>query len=521
MDSIPLDVQLQVLSYLSLNELVECRLVSHSFKQMLDESLRCITHVQVTNEREDESDVEDEEDANKKEDDKYKVYRTVKEAMKESYIGRTFYSKPLVKAHVLFDDQNSLCSEFFSFLREFCPNLRVLRMDDCSLFGDQLFALPPKLEFFTCRDFSPPRTRESAQQVHSPFVHLANLKGFLTDFSDASYNQRQIRFKKDFLKLNGAVCQILTQEVDPEVLQLLNRGGTKCLHLDLDQSVFSSFAISQPLAGSLVELSLDFLPTGKLCPFSLPNLLYLAVNCSDRRQAMRPSEGFISTPNLRSFTYRGWITSEVLCQMMNYIHSLDKLRVLRLNDFYFGLQSEVLRVTLPHNLEKLAIKMNRPFQLIDHSSPSLRCLVVTDMSELLFDMPNLEVLICCHAKLSSHLHVQLQQSLSKCHKLRKVELWFGDSLFLQPLIDLLLGMKHLQHLALSSSDSTKTPTIHLKLRDDQSPKSLRLELLQTEIVLHLTGSFLSFQFDPSVLLRLKGLHKELHVEGKRVSILLN
>ena len=476
MDSVPLNVHMQNLSYLSLNEIAERRLVTRSFKQAFDEMLK---HISLSDEE--------------------RWSNSHREKMALSYIRETFFSKPFVEVASLDN------SRFFAYLAMFGPNLWVLRIHDHELSCDELFLLPPRLEFIACGKL-PFRTRESAQQVQPLCAHLPNLQGFISD-EPLSW------------VLKNPIRQIWNYEVHEEILQLFARGG-KYLHMCKEERVLPSFCISQPLAGSLVGLSLDFFRTGKHCSFSLPNLLCLEAAGHLKRPGIAKIESFLPTSNSTELNFQGEITPEDFCRLMNNIHSLDKLIILML-DFSFieDASSNIPLISLPQNLNTLLVKTNGLFRFFDGSSLSLKQLFVHDTSELRFNFPNLELLSC-----ETQLSPQLLESLSKCGKLRKVQFKLRtteNSVSLQPLVDLLCSMNHLQDLSLSCS--SKTPTIQLELREDHSLTDLRFKLPKTKLIFHLFGSFRLLQLRrPDIAsahllhftqIRLKGPRKELKVLG--------
>ena len=506
MDSVPVNVHLQILFHLSLNEIAECRLVTRSFKQVFEESLKHVTCISAGDEKE--------------------WSKSHSEGKDLSYIRQTFFSKPFIKAHIQVESSKRVYSRFFKFLAKFCPNLRVLRMHGDELSCRQLLLLPPRLEFISCDNLSF-RPRKTAKHVQSLCAHLPNLQGFIYYYPHFRLisDETATQVSKELLRLNRPICQICRPRgMDEELVQLLARGGIKYLHMCKKKRFLPSLSISQPLAESLVGLSLDFFPTGKHCSFSLPNLLFLEVAGHEQRTAIARIESFLSTPNLTHFIFRAETSREDFCRLMDNIHSLHKLRLLAL-DFTFiqDTNSDIPLISLPHNLHSLTVETDRPFRFSDDSSLSLKRFWCSDISELHFDFPNLE-LLSCETKLSP----QLLESLSKCGKLRTVKFKLrttDDSVSLQPLVDLLCSMDHLQMLSLSCS--SKTPTIHLELHEDHSLTDLRFKLLETELVLHLFGLFRFLQFrqpdSPNFLdpfspphltrIRLKGPRKELKVLG--------
>ena len=445
MNSMPLDVHMKILPYLSLNEIAKCRLVTRSYKQVVEETLKYVTHVSVTKKREENA-----------------VQNNRKEVLDLFYIRITFFSKPFVEAHL--KDLSWTDSLFLVFLAKFCPNLRVLRIKGHSLFSDQLLLLQPSLQFFTCDDLSF-ENRDSLEYAQSLCAHLPNLQGFITYLSlFPIYANKKAQFSKELFKLNGTLCRICDHEVDGEFLQLLTRGGTKFLHMCLRYRVLPPFCISQPLAESLVELSLDFLPTGRFCSFSLPNLVLLEVKRPLELPAIAQIGRFPSMPNLRNFIFKAMIASEDFCKLMNIIYSFDNLQYLMLN--FPGMNANISIISLPQNLNTLIVETVQHFRFSDHFSTSLKKLFVPNIGNLWFNFPNLEVLNCELGTMNSQLNPQLLESLSKCGKLRIVEFRLRAiylPVCLQPLIDLLLGMNHLEDLALFGPNLRANENLRYKM----------------------------------------------------------
>ena len=184
-----------------------------------------------------------------------------------------------------------------------------------------------------------------------------------------------------------------------------------------------------------------------------------------------------------------------------------------------------LKISLPATLEKITFKTNTPLELVDHSSTALKYLVVEKMTSLSFLCPNLKVLICDEIELDSTSLPQLVHSLSQSVKLAKVALVsmkINDSVSLQPLIDLLSAMTGLTHLKLTSVSNNSPDSIDFDQEKFPSLDNLYLNLLQNNIVIHLTDSFTLLElngFKGSSPLKLKGPQKNYSLYGSRVEIL--
>ena len=514
MDHLPLEVHLKISSYLTLNKLAECRLVSHSFKLWAETNMQHITHLKLC----------DSWLNNVVKYDLRSWDEAVEQQMKESYVQHTFFSKPFVTALV----KSRKClrqagSRFYAFLGKFCPNLLVLQMDNFYFTCKNLLLIGSKLQFFTCDGFSDERS------IHIPPFSLEqfpNLKGFT--YSRVIHTECINSLIRRLLQLNRAVCVIKSkEELDEETVKLLARGGTKCLHFRWKSSN-SPFSLSQSLAQSLVELSINFVPFVSFCPFTLPNLLYLNIDGWNGWPANN-STALVSAPNLRCLTWEGRVTVHTMRYLMNLIHSFNQLRVLHVPRMYYADDepNEKVRISLPTSLEKLTFKTNKPLELVGHSSTSLKYLVSKGIASFSLVCPNLKVLISRSVKLDSL--PQLMYSLSQCEKLAKVVLVFSrtqESVSLQPLIDLLSTITGLTHLKLSAEYHSPTDSIRFEQQKFPSLGFLSLKLPKAKIIFHLDNSFpfTKFNISPSKdgdSLAANGLNKNYFVDGRFIDILSN
>ena len=526
MDLLSLYVHLEISSYLSLNELVNCRLVSHAFKDWADVRLAHITHIELLL-------------ANEKR----------KLVTKESYIGNTFFSKPFVTALIepRIDDwsinrtrtendvvyiseydqarDNALTShdssywthpKLYAFLGKFCPNLQVLRMESFILFEEYLALLGSKLQFFACKDFF---LNSDCTGLLDQFPKLEGFK-----YSSMGSRWRGHDVEKTNSQLNFPICMIESDQVLNKNVDLLTRRGIKCLHFLTWRR--PAFSLPQSLAETLVELSLTFFPTVEFCPLALPNLLYLTLNCPWEEWPAADLHGFVSTPRLRCLTCRESFRPGNMSSLMRFIHSLNELTVLSIDGYSDHAPEEKLMISLP-SLKKLFLWTNAHFELVDHSLTSLEYLMVHNMASLSFVCSNIKVLVCHEIKLDPESLSQLLKSLSKCVKLAKLELELRKkSVPLQPLIDQLSNLTDLSHLDLTffDYDSPHPPipdTIHFRQREFASLCFLNIRLQKTEIVSHLTNSFTSFKFNrySESELELKGPNKNYSLTGSSLKVL--
>ena len=512
MDQLPLDVHLEISSYLSLNEIANCRLVSHSFKMWAEARMQHITHLKLrinfvrlpTN------------------GVKYEWDGTIEKEMEESYVRHTFFFKPCVTALVHIGCSYGPDSTFYAFLGKLCPNLQVLDLYHFDINKENLTLLASELQFLICGSVL--SRMRSLRIVPSSLDQFPNLKGFACRNESCSKYINPLN--KRLLQLNRPVCELRSKKaLDEETVKLLARGGIKRLHLRMESG--PAFSLSQSLAESLVDLSVDFVPYLTFCPFTLPNLLYLTIRY-EKEWSETDSTALVSAPNLRCFTWEGATTFH---RLMNFINSFNKLRVFHVTNKHhiFG-DHEKVKISLPASLEKLTFTTFTPLELVEHSSTSLKYLVVDGIISSSFVCPNLKLLICRKIELDPATLSRLVHSISHCDKLARVSLIFMQihkSVSLQPLIDLLSSMTGLTHLKLATVHSHRfyhsvyfvenvfsPDSIYFDQQKFPSLVSLHLKLPKTKIVFHLTDSFVSFK-----LSRFKGSSSlELEVWDKVYSV---
>ena len=114
------EMRLEIFSYLSLNEMADCRLVSHSFKIWAEESMKHITHLNLQSKT-----------GWVRDWDKVAFYIGWESGKyyEDSFFQHTFFSKPFVEAKGQRALTFSVGLKFCAFLGMFCQNLQVLRMD--------------------------------------------------------------------------------------------------------------------------------------------------------------------------------------------------------------------------------------------------------------------------------------------------------------------------------------------------------------------------------------------------------
>ena len=513
MDHLPLEVNLKVFSHLTLDELAHCRLVSHSFKLWAEASMQLITHLELRESKNRAKwDLEYDSDLDLHYDLDWT--KTVEKEMKESYVQNTFFTKPFVMALVQIDEPR-----FYAFLGKFCPNLQVLRMEDFDISCEKLGLLGSKLQLFTCNQFSPGR---SGSIDPSSLYQLPNLQGFIYSYvKDPDYTNS---LNRELLQLNRTVCMV--EDLGGETVKLLARGGVKCLFLLTRRS--GRFSLPQSLAGSLVEMSVVFVPTGTFCPFSLPNLLYLTI--ADRWEEWPATNltALVTAPNLRCLTCESKIAVDNLSNLMHFINSFNELRVLCITIRKSGPNpgQEKLKISLSPTLEKVTFKTRIPLELVDHSSTSLKYLVVQNVLFVSFVCPSLKVLICWEMEMDSESMSRLRHSLSHCVKLTKVALFFRtthESVSLQPLVDLLSSITGLTHIKLFANWVSPPERTDLDPQNFPSLNSLHLYLPNAKIVFHLIDSFTTFELNWSVssCIKLNSPHKNYSVDVLHAEILCN
>ena len=240
-------------------------------------------------------------------------------------------------------------------------------MDYSTFSWDELVLLGSNLQYFTCFKLLPGTSGRTAASL---LLQFPNLKGFRCH--SGCHRDYITSCNRELLQLNRPVCEI-EREAAPseETVKLLARGGTKCLKLPESWNG-PLFSLPQSLAESLVGLSLRFEPTVKFCPFPLPNLLYLTVDCenADPSHHLRP---IFSAPRLRCFTFKERAGSTSLSHLMRCINNFNELRVLSIDVRHdFGTEKQF---ALPKGLEKLTFKI-RNFGLCPFDLPNLLYLTV-------------------------------------------------------------------------------------------------------------------------------------------------
>ena len=507
-----LDIHLKICSYLSLTELANCRLVSHSLKLWAEKSLEYITrlHLQVIPSQL-KDDVQEERWVDWDE--------AVAKHMNESYVQAIFLSKPFVTVQVRGGRSNEVDSTFYSFLGKLCPNLQVLRMEDVNFTGENLSLLASKLQFFTCREFCIPQwSLWTTLQFY--FGQFPNLQGFSCPNSPRMGLEVFDSFVGYRFQLNRSICRIQTALLNEETFELPSREGTKCLYLFRDLSGPPSPSLPHSLAESLVELTIDFAPTVKFCPFALPNLLYLTVTRRPEWPTdVANSDAFVSAPKLRSFIFAG---EHNLDQFINFIQSSQELRILRVDHSKSNpdLPRKKPSISLPPNVEMLSLRMCQPLELVKHSLTPLKYVAVDQIVPVSLMCPDLKVLICYELFLSPKSQRQLLHSLPKCTKLTKLRircLFIHEFVSLQPLIDSLSDITCLSHLKLSVMHHSPPDSIHLKQQKFPSLDTLRLDLPFTDVYLYLASSFTCLQLERfKNFLMLRGPNKDYCVDANRV-----
>ena len=501
MDRLPPEMQQEIFSYLWLDEMAHCRLVSHSFKLRAEESMKRITHLDVGRSKLEPAYL-------------WTLYGSDTKEMNESYVKHTFFSKPFVKAQVPSTDYSLVGSRVFAFLAKFCPNLQVLEMGCVHFSCDDVLLLGPNLQYFTCLDFHPGISGRTAASV---LHQLPNLKGLEIRFP---YGDGQKQYKDSWnralLQLNRPVCRLGREAASSEeTVELLAREGTKCLHFSTYR-INLPFSLPQSLAESLVELSVGFEPTVQFCPFPLPNLLYLTVTCEheDTSHHLGP---ILSAPRLRCLTYNGSRYGDsTLNHLRSFLHHFDQLRVLSIKMEFRDPSGE--KISLPTGLEKLTFEVDN-FELLEYSSPSLTHLVVGSVTSFSLACPSLKVLSCRDFILDPESLPGLLHSLSECVTLVQFRLSFfiwKDPVSLQPLIDLLSSMTQLTHLQLCHliPDAHFHGSVDFEVKKFPSLSVLHLDLRQTQITFHLTSSFIVSTHGQ--YLELRGPKKNYFLRGYRV-----
>lgn len=511
MNELPLDVHLEILAYLSINERARCRLVSKPLKNSSEFSLRSITHLSVSQMCYDEH----REIINDS-------VKTAEEEMIGSYVRDNFLSRPFVRGRTnYFWQSDEVDPSFFPFIGKFCPYLKVLRMKGMVISRENLLHISKSIQYFTCYRFVLPTNFERKDISSSFLAPLPLLKGFDegNDWCDGRKECATNCLARRLLQLNRPIAKIYMTKVKP-ILRLLDReSGVRCLDIRRKKDAPSFYSVSKPLAQSIEDLTVNFVPNNEFCKFALPKLRYLKViNKFDWPPPIEFEGKMISASNLKGFSFHGNITYGSLLKLLQYFHSLEHLQEIELkatiqsNDYHpVDGEKKDIEFYFPPNLKKLTIARPSSWLRMSYGSrvklagcvpESLEYLKINELTIPEFNLSNHEFnlnlkLIC--GKITREVDSsKLIKYLSKCIKLEILELRFTfcpEVEILQSLVDMLLSLPNLDHLKLVGDYRAESLSGTIHFRHYKLPSLRRLLLtLPHHIVFYPADVFYSIHF---------------------------
>ena len=304
MDPLPEEVQLEILSHLNLNEQAACRLVSYSFKCLLEECLRIITHVQIGNEE-------------------LNVYSSIY----EDFLARKFVQASVRSEKMRSDER--LSDSFYSFLSKFCPSLQVLYSAKSLHFNDLLKL--PHLRFFKCSKLIfPPSTEENdAERLFSQMESLESLD------AGPKTNPKHLLFLVKRLQKNKSIPILVNPSLDlldKRTFASLAECGIKCLKYHVyEDEIHRLHPISEPVARHLKDLSIRFLPSDSYVQSPLLVLKYLQIENPnfylDFPSPYATYENVLfSSPHLKYFRYKSNLELKLVHILFQHLSSLEELQ---------------------------------------------------------------------------------------------------------------------------------------------------------------------------------------------------
>ena len=493
MEQLPLEVLEKILSFCSINDRAECRLVSRVLKEAAEISLSSVTHLNIQ----------------RGPVGRLKWPKRVENESPKSYSDEIFFHKPLVDVRVKYTDSK----ELFFFLAHYCPDLQVVSASSFELEYEQLVQIASRLQFFHCMDLLiPSALKDDSESLFAPFEQL---KGFqVSDFPQ----KLDVLFAKYLFKRHRPIFtlqRLSLRDIGLATFELMARTGISCLSIDSTHNAMVQ-QIPEALAGCLVDLTVESNPPAQFCRCPLPKLQYLRLQ---RQRVVAESNPLFCrqlTPNLKRFEFDGEVDMSRLRQLMSYIHSLEKLQ-------YASLGLEASRAygnedsfPLPPKLTELRVDAILPFRNLSTSLRSLSIIrrglffspspwnLLSKERRFEFNFPNLEF-FQCESNVPKGMFRVFLQSLSKCCKLVTFRLELkleerADASQVQSLMDIIQQNPRLSHLQLNlltpngPGCNTSSPSKHtvktVFLRQEHFPSLKRVELkLPYEIVYYPTDSF--------------------------------
>lgn len=425
MESLPSEVHGKIASFLCLNDLAALRLVSRSIEKSINVYLKSITHLQV-------------------------VDLTFDREVDPSYIQEVFYCKQFLELPLKRDQgPQHLPHSLFTFLGKLCPNLAVFDAGERHILYEDLLEISQNLVYFNCWSFDLPLNFDPTS-LFVPFPKLQAYDEFT--YSSRFLNEHLVDEGRPVLKVHNSQ----QDEQSESKYQQMVKSGARCLRVD--SYLCQSFhPISQDFASNLVDLSIRYLPPENYFRFPLPNLKYLTIDAwVDKDLDLSSYEELLfSSPQLKSFTYKGNMSLDFLYRLMNRFHSLEHLTDLHLDIQQDEEEEETsAQFVVPLNLRRLNLSMDVPFELSVENPNLLVLLKAQGLTNFDLNFPNLKELAIYLGK--DPLPLILLESIGRSHKLRSLRIQWQEegppmAFHVMAMLQMVESMSNLRTLMLISS----------------------------------------------------------------------
>ena len=389
MDRLAEELQSQILSHLTLNEQAKCRLVSRSFKCLVEDHLRTITHVKTGNDRVDTYSSAYEDFLS----NKFVTAYVRTEKMTNRYLISFYLQATEREMYTEF-----LVDGFYSFLSKFCPKLQVLYSRSKLFHINNLFKLP-SLRYFNCQhfDYLLPNV---GQDTESLFTQMESLEAFGVEWISSKKMPRPLLFlakrlmqkKKPIPKLQNPSSDLL----DEETFASMAECGIKCLKYDVKEGEIDQlYPISEQVARHLKDLSFSFLPSDSFVQSPLPMLKYLSISNYQCHIPETYNKVLFTSPHLKYFRYNGGLTLHLVHRLFQHFNTLQELELVDISCSLKGEEfGHKIILGLPSSLHSFKLDKFMPVELIGCISSKLTFLSVNSLTNFEFDLPNLEKLVC-------------------------------------------------------------------------------------------------------------------------------
>lgn len=403
MESLPNEILVKIVSFLSFKQQVSCRKVSRVFKHSVDLLFRDITHIRIR-----------------------PVYADG-QSKSLPFSAAKFMSGPFVQVEVSNNDRQNL----FNFISDLCPNIEVLDASYLSLTSDELYLIAKNVRYFVCDTFVPCR------DVTKTFKHL---KGLHLLKSPRIWQELSLLIAKNCVRNNEKVVELcyprISDAVDIDTLKSIENVGVENLTVTGPPNQFRP--LSQNLTQQLVSLTISFIPRIGFCEGSFCNLKNLYVKRSEDKAASDQQicrKLFFTSSQLRTFHFYGSISATLFVQLMQHLSSLPNLYLIEFRaDIEVGDAEEEFILPFPTNIKFLNLVLAKN--------------MMVNRAELLnykiepFHPPNLEHCTLHLECISSNLC----ELLMMCHKLKSLSINCYSPPTKQQLEDLLYLLTFMFHL---------------------------------------------------------------------------